>query len=301
MSFQKFDEVVSRAAEAQKSRIGDKAELKAWRWSTNAALVDLFHELCGATDVQLFVECGAHSAEDSLRFLRGSPGRQAIAIEANPYVYEQRTRVAETLGVRTLNVGLGSEPGYFALQIPNKRGASEPIVPYASFLNHKDEQYWPSKTVRCEVKTLDSILTEPECSKTIALWIDVEGAAGDVLRGAEEILRSGRVKLLMVEVETKHLWKEQMVLSDIQEHLAPFGLNPVARDAQMGNTQFNVIFAQGLGVESMRLVEEFRNSDLFIADSLRESEAGSRLQRFFSRARSVTKRFPRSRYTSSAE
>lgn len=281
--------------------MGDKAALKAWRWSTNAALVDLFHELCGATGVQVFIECGAYSAEDALRFLRNSPSRQAIAIEANPYVYEQRTRIAESLGVKTLNVGLGSQPGYFDLQIPNKRGATEPTPPYASFLNHKDEKDWPSETVRCEVTTLDSLITEAERSKATALWIDVEGAAGDVLRGSEGILRSGCVKLVMVEVETKQLWKEQMVLSDIKNYLAVFGLNPVARDAQMGNTQFNVIFAQDLDFESMRLVGEFRDREVFIADGLPEGAADSRLQRLVSRARSAIERFPESLFPSSAD
>lgn len=301
MSFREHDASVTRAAEAQKQQADDKTKLKAWRWSTNEALVDLFHELCGTTEIQVFIECGAHSAEDALRFLRGSHSREAIAIEANPYVYEQRTRAAESLGVKTLNVGLSSQPGFLDLQIPNKRNATEPTVPYASFLNHKDEQDWPSETVRCEVTTLDAIVTEPARDKPTALWIDVEGAAGDVLKGAEGVLRSGCVRLVMVEVETKQLWKEQMVLSDIQEHLAAFGLIPVARDAQMGNTQFNVIFAQELDLESVRLVEKFRNSEVFDAGLLTEGDEDSPLRRLVFRARSMAARFAGSLLRSSAD
>lgn len=298
MNFMEHGEAVARSAELTKRLLADRAAVKAWRWSTNAALVDLFHELCETAGIEAFFECGAHAAEASMRFLRNSSGGRAVAVEANPYVYERFTRVAESHGVTTLNVGLGAQPGFLDLRIPNKRHAAEPTVPYASFLSHKDEREWPSETVRCEVTTLDAVMTMVSRRSATALWIDVEGSAGEVLRGAEEALRSGCVKLVMVEVETKQLWNGQMLFSDVQDYLASFQLLPVARDAQMGNTQFNVVFAKELDARSLELVESYRGNDMFAVEAHPGLREDSRLKRLGARAQSLRERTVASRFGS---
>ena len=71
------------------------------------------------------------------------------------------------------------------------------------------------------------------------MWIDVEGAIAQVLAGAEHVLAD--TDLLLCELESGSLWKDQMLAVDVIDSLRDKGLVPVARDFQAA-LQINVLF-----------------------------------------------------------
>jgi FkbM family methyltransferase len=104
-----------------------------------------------------------------------------------------------------------------------------------------------SRSVRAdivEVRTvrLDTLLaTESLAERPIALWIDAEGTALEVLRGAEGILRSPR--MLHVEVETEpFIGVNQKLFVDVEKLLSEAGFVLLATDQLPGVLQFNALF-----------------------------------------------------------
>ena len=74
------------------------------------------------------------------------------------------------------------------------------------------------------------------------MWIDVEGASAQVLRGATGIL--GAVAVVMIEVESDRRWEgQEWVDHDVVRFFASVGLIPVARDRQ-SRLQYNIVFAR---------------------------------------------------------
>jgi hypothetical protein len=73
-----------------------------------------------------------------------------------------------------------------------------------------------------------------------ALWIDVEGAAKEVLMGARKSLRNG-VQCVAIEMEKRSFWADQWLAPDISSFMAEFDFLPLARDMETG-WQYNQIF-----------------------------------------------------------
>jgi hypothetical protein len=94
--------------------------------------------------------------------------------------------------------------------------------------------------VRVRAVRLDSFLTDVLAgpARTIALWIDVEGAAYEVLEGIDGI--RDRVCLVHVEVETRAFWQGQRLWPEIDVLMRQLGFTPIAR--RPGEEQFDVLF-----------------------------------------------------------
>jgi hypothetical protein len=77
---------------------------------------------------------------------------------------------------------------------------------------------------------IDSFLTqEYPGNKSTAMWIDVEGYAYEVFEGIREV--QDHINLIHVEVETKEIWPEQKIESDILALANSMGFILIARGA----------------------------------------------------------------------
>jgi hypothetical protein len=97
-----------------------------------------------------------------------------------------------------------------------------------------------------EVRTarLDTLLaTESLAENPIALWIDAEGMALEIIRGAEGVLRGTRI--LHVEVETEpFIGANQKLFVDVEKLLREAGFVLLATDQPPGVLQFNALFVR---------------------------------------------------------
>jgi len=120
----------------------------------------------------------------------------------------------------------------------------------ASFRTHRKWAQKAKKVVdfEVEVTTLDHLVEDSCLESPVALWIDVEGFAHDVLLGSQRLLEQGSVCAILVEVESEEVWVGQGTLRDIRTLLAGFGFVLRGRDVQFRSENvFNVLFVRALG------------------------------------------------------
>jgi FkbM family methyltransferase len=109
----------------------------------------------------------------------------------------------------------------------------------SSILTRTDNSF-ASHQVAVDAIRLDSMVTTSGRSrpKTIALWIDVEGAGYEVLEGISGIAE--QVCVVHIEVETTDYWRKQHLWTEVRDLMLDFGHTAVARTR--GNSQFDVVF-----------------------------------------------------------
>lgn len=210
----------------------DKATQKIFRKRGVRHLASLFHQLAAIAEAKTLVECGAREAETSIRFVEASNDRRAFALEANPETFGRLTRQASRPNLFPIYGGVGANPGELILNIPLSGEGDE------SFLRQTSATQ--TKQVLVPVTTLDLLTERFRIDESVALWVDVEGFAREVLAGGAKLLLN-RVKIAMVEVETTEYWHGGAQEPEIRGVFAAFDLVPVARDVQR-REQFNVIF-----------------------------------------------------------
>jgi FkbM family methyltransferase len=206
------------------------------------ALLDaVFYELVRAVGVSGFIEVGAHDGQRSVRVKFENPATKVIALEANPNNHRRYSQLynfpavgvdyrlaaaAETNGIARFNVESDQGP----------RGAGDSsLLPRA-----KEFSGLGGVTTTVEVPSvaLDSIT---QAMDSVALWVDVEGASGLVLKGATETL--GKTAILKVEVEEASYWEAQWRAPQVVGYLIDYGLIPIARDLGPAPAQYNILFA----------------------------------------------------------
>jgi FkbM family methyltransferase len=108
----------------------------------------LFNQLLSKLKIECLIECGAHGAEMSTMFAK--QGGKSIAIEANPFVYENITPKSEG-NYKSLNVALSNSNDNLNFYFPinnNKSGQS-------TFFPKDGIQY---DKIEVETSRLDDIL-----------------------------------------------------------------------------------------------------------------------------------------------
>ncbi len=208
----------------------------AFRKSSALLLEDSFFDVCLEFGATYLIECGAHDAGASKRFLSTS-GRGAIAAEANPYTFNQITLQASKSGVDVRNVGVGRQPGKGHLLLPKVGGTRTPLN--ASFL--QKPLLGACEEVEVEITTIDMLANELPKEARIVLWIDVEGMAHDVLLGGSQLIADPRCGVIFVEVEDVARWEGQSLSFEVNDLLTTNGFTPVMRDAEFVG-QYNILY-----------------------------------------------------------
>jgi hypothetical protein len=136
-----------------------------------------------------------------------------------------------------LNCGVGSHSGEANFYVPrNPEQAGN-----ASFLRQAGLEY---TCISMRMTTLDALGGEYlKSDDRLAIWLDVEGFAADVLKGGLSILKDPRCRILKVEVETEPYWEGQVLADQVDNLLTECGFTPVLRDIEYAN-QYNVIYVR---------------------------------------------------------
>ena len=204
------------------------------------ALADFFFEVVQGIGFRRFVEVGAKDAHASVR-AAGIPGMETvIAFEANPYTYRRFATSLAEAGVDYRHLAVGDRSGTETFLV-RRRDDGTPIADGQGSLLLRPDHEPGYERVEVGLVSLDGHLGPPDGVRT-AMWIDVEGASSQVLRGATAMLAD--VDLVMIEVEEQTVWDGQEWLRrDVVEAMAGAGLEPVARDRQSRH-QFNLVFVR---------------------------------------------------------
>lgn len=212
-----------------------EGERRTFRRKTAAWLDECFFRIVAQCAPDGLMECGAHEAGASSRFSRDQR-KNAVAIEANPVTFQEKTVQAQRDGVTVLNCGVSSQAGVIDFHVPK----GDATAGYASTLRKPGGEY---DSVQVPARTVDDLHDEHFGTSVVALWIDVEGAALDVLKGATRMLGAGRCAVMKIEVETRHFWQGQALASDVDRFLQERGMTPVLRDIEYAE-QHNLVYVQ---------------------------------------------------------
>jgi FkbM family methyltransferase len=220
----------------------------------NATLRSLYFDLLSRLQPDVCCDIGAHDGQAALVAREIAPDSEIYAFEANPEIHQLHRARLEKAGVQYLNLAINERSGEVTVYAPctlskawdNGRIVDASITEPAdtgktSLLQRDEAATYREFTVASH--SLDDFFAgkiedSPGCR--FALWIDVEGAAEIVLRGAERVLES--TAAIFVELEGYPFWKEQGIADRVIELLAARGFIPMARDREYGDDQFNVLF-----------------------------------------------------------
>ena len=191
----------------------------------------LFSWLLRPMRIDVVCDVGSMDGADALRFRDLLPSARIYAFEANPENYE---RMAADPALRERSI----QAVPFAVSDAN--GAAQfflvgadysgPNVPRGmSSLYRRTDPFAPVRVAQVKTVRLDSFLANERTTHTrVALWIDTEGAAYEVIAGMQGALQ--QVQLLHVEVETAPLiGAEQKLYSDVKSLLDRMGFRELGK------------------------------------------------------------------------
>jgi len=148
----------------------------------------------------VFVDVGAYIGFYTVWACRRA--RRVISVEPNPAALAYlKVNIAlnECPNVTVVPKAIGDRRGYTKLKIPKtiKWG----LISMASSIVQDFEEAFE---VEVEMDTLDSVLEEVGVDSVDILKIDVEGAEGLVVRGAEKALKEA--KAVLIEIWPENMW-----------------------------------------------------------------------------------------------
>jgi FkbM family methyltransferase len=202
---------------------------------------DYFFEVVKILNIELFIEIGAMWAEASRKVAKFSDiDCQILAIEANPETFNEANKRFDfrKMGIEYLNYAISNRVGQIEIKVPVKNNQPGPSMSSIldGFGNDLNQRILDVSSL-----TLDGLLegSNMEGFNQIALWIDCEGAAYEVLCSAEKTL--DRTGCIYVELQDGNIWKNAQSSSVVVAHLLDRGFIPLARDRQHANV-WNALF-----------------------------------------------------------
>jgi FkbM family methyltransferase len=208
----------------------------------------LFARLLRTFDVKTVCDVGSMDGADAQYFRRHLPGASILALEPNPANFElmQRDGRLSELGIRVLPFAASdrdSEAPFFVVDARHgvkkdrfRRGMSS--------LHRRADHERLGYPITVRTVRLDGLLQERRLAQdALALWIDAEGMAYEVIQGAEHVLANTR--LLHVEVETTPcIGATQHLFPEVRRCLEQAGFELLATDHPVHQVQFNALFVR---------------------------------------------------------
>jgi FkbM family methyltransferase len=206
----------------------------------------LFARLLSDLRIDAVCDVGSMNGAEALTFSLAAPQSTVYAFEPNPrnFQWMQAHCLSPQRNIQLSPLAVSDHDGEaeFFLVETDYRG-SEPLCGMGS-LYRRTEPHSPTQTVNVRTTRLDTFL-ERRCppDARLALWIDAEGKAYEVIEGLGE--RAENVQVIHVEVETTHcINAEQKLYPTIRTQLRRLGFTEVATDLARDRAQFNAVFAR---------------------------------------------------------
>jgi FkbM family methyltransferase len=207
----------------------------------------MFTTLLSKMQINAICDVGSMDGADALTFRAAAPQASIYALEPNPH------------NLRLMNADWVLQEhhiGVWPLAATNYDGVGDFFLVEADYsqsnfrcgmssLHRRWDPRYPSTSV-VQVKTtrLDTFLADKCPPETrVALWIDAEGTAYEVIEGAAGVIE--HVYLLHVEVETTPcIGAEQKLYPEVKALLQRLGFAALATDHPQAGEQFNALFVR---------------------------------------------------------
>lgn len=193
----------------------------------------LFQLLVKYLKPEIICDVGALDASHSVLLRHISKYPRIIAFEANPYNYNKiiENGTAATENIEVVHKAVSNQPGKLVFHVQKyTTNTDQEWMAGTSSILQRSQGVGDTEEVSIDAIRLDTFLKENEPdidNKTIALWIDVEGAGYEVLEGLSEI--ADRILFIQIEVETEEVWQGQKLKPDVLALLNNLGFIEVGR------------------------------------------------------------------------
>jgi FkbM family methyltransferase len=217
----------------------------------------LFTRLLPLLRVSAVCDVGSMNGADAARFSAALPRARVYAFEPNPRNFG--LMAARRAYFQQHNISL------VPAAASNHDGAAEFYLVEAEYSRPDPRRGMSSLYARTgqvasavivEVRTtrLDSFLAAAcQRDERLAVWIDCEGAAYEVIEGMSGI--AGQVQLLHVEVETTPcISAQQKLYPQVRSLLQQHGFTELAIDQRRSHEQFNALYVRSDLPAAMRLL-----------------------------------------------
>jgi FkbM family methyltransferase len=222
---------------ASNFNLSDPAE----RSRSTQRLMALYFDLMMEIRPTVTAEIGAFDASFSQEMKRRLPEVHAVAFEANPYNFEACGGAAREASVEYLHMAIADRDGEITFNVIAGQGDQKfPQVKGNDSLLQRNVGNVDYEQVVVPAITANRFFGAPRFADSrISMWIDVEGAAGQVLQGATEVF--DRTQSLLIEVEDIQFWTDQWLSKSVDAFLEARGFVPIARDFEY-DYQYNLLY-----------------------------------------------------------
>ena len=173
----------------------------------------------------VIVDAGARGGLKK-EWLNLRPFLKCIGFEPDPEEFERLQRASGDEQISYRPCGLWDSRQQLTLHVTKKVGLSSVYFPNEKFLKRfgplNVEGYHVEQKISMTASRLDEVLSPSEAKLIDFIKVDVEGAALEILRGAEAVLKEGVVVGLRVEAEFNPKYSGQHLFSEVDQWLRPF-------------------------------------------------------------------------------
>jgi len=203
----------------------------------------LFKLLTKAVQPSNILDIGSMDGSDALELKKYSPASICYAFEANPNNFSSMSSDSRLLdaGIKVIHQAVADQDGEVAFYVAQPKDSNTDWRRGTSSLLQRQEVQSDIKEelVKVSATTLNTFIQKSSIERC-ALWIDVEGAAFQVLAGAS--LVTTQILIGHVEVEQTPVWAGQKNADAVIELLSLYGFSCVARGR--GSNQHDLVFVQ---------------------------------------------------------
>ena len=208
----------------------------------------LFADLLPRLGISAVCDVGSMDGADALRFAAASPQAAIYAFEPNPHnmrLLESRREYFHARNIRLLPLAASDQDGIADFFLVPADYSTGDVRRGLSSLHRRTAADWASgETVSVRTTRLDTFIAE-SCAPgaRLALWIDSEGAAYEVIAGLGR--SAAQVQLLHVEVESVAcIAAGQRLYPEVRQLLQRLGFSELATDHPPTCEQFNTLFVR---------------------------------------------------------
>jgi FkbM family methyltransferase len=203
----------------------------------------LFIKLLPKMQIRAVCEVGSMNGADALVFRNAIPESIIFAFEPNPGNFQLMLadRALKASDIHLVPMAVSDHDGEAEFFLVDADYSEVNHFRGMSSLYRRSNQYSPAAVVPVKTTRLDTFLADKGLSGArLALWIDAEGKAYEVLDGASGI--SAQVCFIHVEVENAPcINSSQKLYAEVQALSHQLGFVAVATDQPPGDPQLNVL------------------------------------------------------------
>lgn len=184
---------------------------------------DSFQTLCNLmaslkiADPVIF-DGGANTGQSIQKYKATFPNSVIHSFEPNPETFKiLKNNWGDKNNIFLYPCGLNSRAGSFPFHATRVSEASSLLQPDPKLMKLSSQKKYDFNILEVECTTLDRFCKDNQLLKIDILKLDVQGAELEALKGGIELIKSGAISLLYVEVNFAETYLKQMQFKDLLE------------------------------------------------------------------------------------